>query len=125
MLVFSMTKLSKKEIEERKNRYDSTLGHVPAWVDYAASNMGETLRGFDTMREVVYTEGALSQKTKQLLLIAMNLAFRNEPGLKLHVQVAMRFGATKEEIAETFATVAMLGASLPLSKLGVVAEELM
>ena len=65
------------------------------------------------------------RKQSSSLLVAMNLALRNEPGLKLHVQVAMRFGATKEEIAETFATVAMLGASLPLSKLGVVAEELM
>jgi AhpD family alkylhydroperoxidase len=117
-------KLSEKEIEESKRTYVSTLGKEPSWFDYVANNMGETLRGFDIMRKGVYSDGALSKKTKQLLFVAMNLILRNEQGLALHVNVAKKFGATDEEIAETLETVAMFGASLPLSKIGLIAADL-
>ena len=67
----------------------------------AAENF-EWLKKFNDFVELGYTkEGALDRKTKELLFITM-LGVRRSPKehIKVHVDVALQHGATKEEILE-------------------------
>jgi AhpD family alkylhydroperoxidase len=54
-------------------------------------------------------EGKLPVKQKELIALAVGLAVRCEPCIKLHVQKSLAAGATKEEILETVQVVLMMG----------------
>jgi AhpD family alkylhydroperoxidase len=118
------TNLSPSELRAFENEYLSTLGFVPKWFDFISETSPVTLEGYETIRKVVYSEGALSKKMKQLLLVAMNLICRNDQGARLHIKIATKFGASRDELAETVATTAMLGAALPMSKFGNIVDEI-
>lgn len=67
----------------------------------AAENF-ELLKKFNDFVEWGYTnEGALNRKTKELLFITM-LAVQRSPKehIKVHINIAVKHGATKEEILE-------------------------
>jgi alkylhydroperoxidase/carboxymuconolactone decarboxylase family protein YurZ len=58
-----------------------------------------------------WTTGVLPIKWIELICIALNAActHRNEPGVRRHVQAALRAGATRDEILDTFKGVSVLG----------------
>jgi alkylhydroperoxidase/carboxymuconolactone decarboxylase family protein YurZ len=58
-----------------------------------------------------WTTGVLPVKWIELICIALNVActHRNEPGVRRHVQAALRAGATRDEILFTFKGVSVLG----------------
>ncbi len=115
--------IPRSELGRIKRQYLKDLGFVPDWWNFAKDKMPTTLNGYEMLRSVVYSDGALSRKTKQLQLVAMNMIARNERGVKLHVRIALRFGARPDELAETFATAVMLGAALPMSLLAQTMKE--
>lgn len=58
-----------------------------------------------------WTTGILPVKWIELICVALNAActHRNGPGVRRHVQAALRAGATREEILDTFKGVSVLG----------------
>ncbi len=68
---------------------------------------GVMKEGFDLLSEQVMKEGALSTKTKELITVALGIAALCEYCIKLHTPLAVRAGASKDEILEA-AGVAMM-----------------
>jgi alkylhydroperoxidase/carboxymuconolactone decarboxylase family protein YurZ len=60
---------------------------------------------------VPWKKGVLPPKIKELIYIAIDAATTHlyEPGLRQHIQNALKYGATKEEIMEVFELVSVLG----------------
>jgi alkylhydroperoxidase/carboxymuconolactone decarboxylase family protein YurZ len=58
-----------------------------------------------------WTTGVLPVKWIELICVALNAActHRNEPGVRRHVRAALRAGATRDEILDTFKGVSVLG----------------
>ena len=58
-----------------------------------------------------WKKGVLPPKIKELIYIAIDAATTHlyEPGLRQHIQNALKYGATKEEIMEVFELVSVLG----------------
>lgn len=58
-----------------------------------------------------WTTGVLPVKWIELICIALNAActHRNEPGVRRHVRAALKAGATRDEILDTFKGVSVLG----------------
>jgi alkylhydroperoxidase/carboxymuconolactone decarboxylase family protein YurZ len=58
-----------------------------------------------------WTTGVLPVKWIELICTALNAVctHRNEPGVRRHVRAALRAGATRDEILETFKGVSVLG----------------
>lgn len=62
----------------------------------------EFLKHVGNTREFALSDGALNPKYKFLIAMALDAAAGTTSGVKALAQAAMKVGATKEEIAETF-----------------------
>jgi AhpD family alkylhydroperoxidase len=90
------------------------MGEMKDSVDSVMQMMGElskqqpeTLRHFKAFMGSVLKEGVLDTKTKELVAVGTSITARCKYCIAIHVEKALKAGATKEEILEA-ATVAIL-----------------
>ena len=96
--------------------YPSTDAHKakgdwnPLWETFRELDP-EFLEAYLAFRSVPQNNGPLEQKTKELILIAINAATTHlyGPGVRRHMQNALKAGATKEEILETIQLTTVMG----------------
>ena len=71
----------------------------------------EFLEKFLAFRSVPQRNGPLEQKYKEMIFIAINAATTHlhGPGVRRHIQNALRAGATKEEILEVIELTTIMG----------------
>lgn len=69
------------------------------------------LEAYLAFRSIPQNNGPLEQKTKELILIAINAATTHlyGPGVRRHIQNALKAGATKAEILETIQLTTVMG----------------
>ncbi len=69
------------------------------------------LEAYLAFRSVPQSAGPLEQKYKELILIAINAATTHlyAPGVRRHIQNALKAGATKEEILEAIQLTTVMG----------------
>ncbi|RJP34471.1 MAG: carboxymuconolactone decarboxylase family protein [Actinobacteria bacterium] len=79
----------------------------------AMEKLGEELPGlmeaFTEMHNEVLCDGALSVKTKRLIMVGAAVAIRCEPCIRVHVRGAREAGATREEILEAASAGILMG----------------
>ncbi len=82
----------------------------PMW-DMLEEMDPDYLEAFLVFRSVPQKQGPLPQKTKELIFIAINAATTHlwAPGVRRHIQNALREGATKEEILEVIQLTSIMG----------------
>jgi len=98
------------------NSYPSTEAHKakgdwnPLWETFRELDP-EFLEAYLAFRSVPQNNGPLEQKTKELILIAINAATTHlyGPGVRRHMQNALKAGASKEEILETIQLTTVMG----------------
>jgi alkylhydroperoxidase/carboxymuconolactone decarboxylase family protein YurZ len=75
---------------------------------------------------VPWTHGRLEPKVKEFIYIAIDAATTHlyEPGTRIHVRNALRYGATREEIMEVFELVSVLGIHSTTHGVPILMEEL-
>jgi alkylhydroperoxidase/carboxymuconolactone decarboxylase family protein YurZ len=75
---------------------------------------------------VPWRKGTLEPKVKELIYIAIDAATTHlyEPGLRQHIQNALRHGATREEIMEVYELTSVLGIHTCTLGVPVLLEEL-
>lgn len=96
--------------------YPSTEAHKakgdwnPVW-DKLAELDPDYLEAYLAFRSVPHENGPLPQKTKELIMIAINAATTHlyGPGVKRHMDNAIKAGATKEEILEVIQLTTVMG----------------
>lgn len=101
---------------DKDARYPNTEDHKakgdwnPVW-DKLAELDPEFLEAYLAFRSVPHREGPLPQKYKELIMIAINAATTHlyAPGVRRHMQNALKAGATKEEILETIQLTTVMG----------------
>lgn len=74
-----------------------------------AAAMPAVMDGFMRLHRNAVTQGALSQRTKELMALAIAVAIRCEGCIAFHVHDAVRAGATREEIAEAMGVAVLMG----------------
>lgn len=94
----------------------------------------DTLRDWDpafmeaylAFRNVPHRSGPLSPKFKELILIAVNAATTHMygPGVRRHIQNALKLGASREEILEVIELTTVLGIHACNVGVPILAEEL-
>ena len=62
--------------------------------------MPEVAENFDNLMDIVFREGSLSVKTKELIALGISVAVRCEPCMNYHVEKALAQNTTREEILE-------------------------
>jgi len=97
----------------------------PVW-DLMAEMDPDYLEAFLAFRAVPQKQGPLPQKTKELIMIAINAATTHlwAPGVRRHMQNALREGATQEEILEVLQLTSIMGVHSMTLGAPILAEEL-
>lgn len=70
---------------------------------------------FSELRNSVYKEGALDQRTKELISVAASTLMRCERCTQIHAERARKYGATDEMIAEAVVCAMFVAAGSQLS----------
>jgi alkylhydroperoxidase/carboxymuconolactone decarboxylase family protein YurZ len=71
----------------------------------------EYLEAYLAFRSVPHRNGPLPEKTRELIMVAINAATTHlyGPGVRRHMQNALRAGATREELLETIQLTTVMG----------------
>jgi AhpD family alkylhydroperoxidase len=86
-----------------------------------APEISEAFVGFS---KAVYKEGALSEKTKQLIAVAVAHVTQCPYCIRSHTRLAMRKGASKEEIMEAIWVAAEMRAGAAYSHAALAIDEM-
>lgn len=86
----------------------------------------EFIESYLTFRSVPHRKGPLPQKTKEFILIAINAATTHlyAPGVRRHIQNALRLGATRQELLEVIQLTTIMGIHAVNVAVPILAEEL-
>ena len=103
-------------MSEQDSAYPKTAAHIargdwnPLWDTFRELDP-EFLEAYLAFRSVPQESDALPQKTKELILVAINAATTHlyGPGVRRHIQNALRAGASREEILETIQLTTVMG----------------
>ncbi|MBN1280505.1 MAG: carboxymuconolactone decarboxylase family protein [Candidatus Thermoplasmatota archaeon] len=92
------------------------MGEMKESVDYVISMMEElskhqpeTLRHFKAFMGSTLKEGVLDAKTKELVAVGTAITARCKYCIAIHVEKALKAGATKEEIYEVAVVAILMG----------------
>ena len=82
----------------------------PLWEQFREVD-ADFLEAYLAFRSVPQSQGPLEQKYKELILIAINAATTHlyGPGVRRHIQNALKAGATMPEILETIQLTTVMG----------------
>lgn len=78
--------------------------------------MPEVVDAYHTFTGACFAPGALDQKTKHLMGLAISLCTQDEYCMIYHTDQAVQHGATRQEIEEVVAVAAALGGGVALSQ---------
>lgn len=103
-------------MDNSKKAYPNIDAHIekgdwnPIW-DQLRTLDPDFLEAYLAFRSVPHRDGPLPQKFKELILVAINAATTHlyGPGVRRHIQNAIKAGATKEEILETIQLTTVMG----------------
>lgn len=69
----------------------------------------DTMAAFSDLATKASSDSVLDPKTKELLAIAIAIATRCDGCIAFHVKAAIKYGATREEVAETIGMAVYMG----------------
>ncbi len=95
-------KLKDERLKFAYNFFIENRGEMPEAYKRIGQHSPDLLFGFTKFYKAVTSPGALSQKVKELIIIAIETATRG-PNHELHARKAIELGATPEEIHEAVA----------------------
>ena len=71
--------------------------------------MPETVAGFNAMGAAAKADGALSEKTKEIMALGIAIATRCDSCIGFHVKSLIRLGITRAELCEALAMATYMG----------------
>lgn len=90
-----------------------------SWSDFMDDTVGriavlqketpETMAGFNRMGKAAKTNGALTEKTKELIALGIAISTRCESCIAFHVKSLVRLETTRDEFCEALAMIAYMG----------------
>ncbi len=76
---------------------------------YLRAELPDVMKGFNDLGKAASKPGALDEKTKELIAVALGVAAHCDACLGFHVRTLVRLGGTKQELAETLAMAVYMG----------------
>ena len=83
--------------------------NAPSWRDSLGKHAPEMLKQMTTLQETVTKDGALSMKTKTLMMMLCDSLLAHPDGVANIARRARTLGASEAEIAETVAVAFLMG----------------
>lgn len=109
-----------------KEEYAAWHGGWPEYMDELLTVAPDFVEAYVALANVPWSRGVLEPKFKELICLAVDAATTHlyEPGLRAHLQNALKQGATKEEIVEVLEMVSVLGIHTCTVGMPILLEEL-
>jgi AhpD family alkylhydroperoxidase len=89
--------------------YPEIAGEASESTARLRQSLPEVMKGYGQMAEAALAGGALDQKTKELMALAISCIVRCDGCISLHTHAARRAGATREEVAEAVGVAVFMG----------------
>lgn len=89
--------------------YEELIGTVSAHSAKIRKDIPEVLRGFGLMAQAAAKAGALDQKAKELIAMALSVGARCDPCIGFHAKTLVKCGATRAELQETLGMCIYMG----------------
>ena len=86
-----------------------TMSKMAAWQNILRKNAPELLKQATGLQETVIGDGALSVKTKTLMMMLCDALLAHPEGVANFAKRARALGASENEIAETLAVAFLMG----------------
>jgi AhpD family alkylhydroperoxidase len=84
---------------------DETVANITTM----SKEMPETAKGFNMMGGAAKKDGALPEKTKEIMALGIAIATRCDSCIGFHVKSLIRLGITREELIEALAMATYMG----------------
>lgn len=100
-----------REAQAIKDDFVSRRGYWTAMRDTIGALMPTYFKGFINACMEPWETGSLAAAERELMYIAIDTSITHtyEPGMRMHIQNALRYGATPDQILEVFQLAALLG----------------
>lgn len=85
------------------------MNDTVARLDVLQKQTPETFAGFNQMGRAAKTNGALNEKTKELIALGIAISTRCDSCIAFHVKSLVRLKTTREELCEALAMIAYMG----------------
>lgn len=89
--------------------FHAVIADISAYTAELRKLIPETMQGFHGMAKAADKDGALTEKTKELIALALGVAARCDGCLGFHAKALAHLGATREEVAETMSMAIYMG----------------
>ena len=83
--------------------------HVSTNMAKLRRKIPDTMKSFGELSTHASEDGALDKKTKELIALAIAVTQRCDPCIGFHMKAAVKYGATREEIAEMLGMCVYMG----------------
>ena len=103
--------MSQKEPELLKQEFIEKRGYWNEFWEGLLTLDPEFFTAYLKFSSIPWSPGVLDPKVKEFIYIAIDAATTHlyEPGLRIHIENAFKYGATKEEIMEVYQLTSVLG----------------
>ncbi len=78
-------------------------------IDTLRCDIPDVMKGFSEMAQAATRDGALNQKTKRLIALALGVAAHCDACIGFHVKALVQLGATKAEVEEALGMAVYMG----------------
>jgi AhpD family alkylhydroperoxidase len=89
--------------------YDALTRDISGRLAVLRADLPAFMKGFGDLSKASLAAGALSEKTKELIALALGVAAHCEGCLGFHSKALVRLGATKAEVEEALAIAVYMG----------------
>jgi alkylhydroperoxidase/carboxymuconolactone decarboxylase family protein YurZ len=102
-------------VDERRRKlkedFTAARGYWSAIWDEVLESSPDYFEAYAKFSSVPWKTGTLAPKVRELIYIAIDSSTTHmyEPGLKVHIRNALKYGATKDEIMEVYQLTSVLG----------------
>jgi AhpD family alkylhydroperoxidase len=89
--------------------YKEIIGDIGTYTAELRKLIPDTMNGFNAMAKAATQPGALDEKTKEMIALALGVAGHCDGCLGFHTKTLARLGATREELAEAMGMAIYMG----------------
>jgi AhpD family alkylhydroperoxidase len=89
--------------------WNNFMAEIEADIGTFSKEVPETIKGFGIMGKAAKANGALSEKTKEIMALGIAIATRCDSCIGFHVRSLVRLGITREELCEALAMATYMG----------------
>lgn len=89
--------------------YPEELNEFMKLMGVLDKDIHDTVTGFRQLHKAAIAEGVLSSKFKELIALGIAISVRCDGCIAAHVNAALQYGATHEEIAEACGVAVLMG----------------